>query len=67
MAGSCHHQDGTLNNFHYNLESNQTSPRFLLLLIIKTCIICEGVQSVKNVGIHPDNSVHVIIEAISQF
>ncbi len=45
-----------LNYFHYNLI--QTLPRFLLLPIIKTCLMWEGVQSEQSLGIHPNNCVH---------
>jgi hypothetical protein len=52
-------------NYFHNLI--QTSPRFLLLLIIKTCIVWEGVQNEKRLGIHPNNFVQVFIEALPQF
>ncbi len=54
-----------LNYFHYNLI--QILLRFLLLPIIKTCVIWEGVQSGESLGMHPNNCVQMFIEAILQF
>ncbi len=46
------------------LESNSCFAWVLLFPMIKTFVIWEGVQNVKSLGIHPNNSVQVFIKAI---